>query len=433
MAKTIQVNLQFNANTANAKSAVQQLQNQLTTLSQQSTLSNPLGITPQLQQAEQSAMRLKIALNNAFNQDTGKLNLNKFQAELKSSGMSLKTLAADMRALGPAGIQAFSQLTQQIVAADTRMFSLQGKAKALVDQFGSAMKWTIAYGAINKMTQSISNAVNYVKELDTSLNNIRIVTGKSAEQMESFAKTANNMAKSLSTTTKTYSDASLIYYQQGLNESEVKKRTDVTVKLANATGESAQQVSEWMTAIWINFDDGSEKLDYYADVLAKLGATTASSADEIATGLEKFSAVADTVGLSYEYAASALATITAETRQSADVVGTSLKTLFARMEGLKFGDTLEDGTTLNQYSLALQKVGVDIKDANGELKDMDIILDQTGARWSTLSKDQQVALAQSVAGIRQYTQFMALMDNWDVMQENLETTKAANGALEEQQ
>jgi TP901 family phage tail tape measure protein len=87
-----------------------------------------------------------------------------------------------------------------------------------------------------------------------------------------------------------------------------------------------------MTAIWNNFDDGSEKLEYYADVLSKLGAATASSADEIAGGLEKFAAVSDTIGLSYEYAASMLATITAETRQSEDVVGTSLKTILSRME-----------------------------------------------------------------------------------------------------
>jgi TP901 family phage tail tape measure protein len=216
-----------------------------------------------------------------------------------------------------------------------------------------------------------------------------------------------------------------------LSDAAAKERTDVTVKLANVVGETAETVSEWMTAIWNNFDDGSEKLEYYADVLAKLGAVTASSADEIAGGLEKFAAVAETVGLSYEYAASALATITAETRQSEDVVGTALKTIFARIESLKLGDTLEDGTALGQYSLALEKVGINIKDANGELKDMDTILDGIGNRWETLARDEQVALAQSVAGIRQYSQFIALMDNWDIMERNLETTEKANGALME--
>jgi bacterioferritin (cytochrome b1) len=64
---------------------------------------------------------------------------------------------------------------------------------------------------------------------------------------------------------------------------------------------------------------------------------------------------------------------------------------------------------------------------------MDTILDQTGARWATLARDEQIALAQSVAGIRQYTQFMALMDNWDFMKDNLALTEKANGALTEQQ
>ena len=135
-----------------------------------------------------------------------------------------------------------------------------------------------------------------------------------------------------------------------------------------------------MTAIWNNFDKGSHSIEYYADVLAKLGAETASSSDEIAAGLEKFASVADTIGLSYEYATSALTTITATTRQSADIVGTALKTLFSRIQDLELGNTLEDGTTIGTYSEALEKVGIDIKSANGDLKDMDDILDEMGAK-----------------------------------------------------
>jgi hypothetical protein len=32
-----------------------------------------------------------------------------------------------------------------------------------------------------------------------------------------------------------------------------------------------------MTAVWNNFAEGSDNLEYYIDVMAKLGATTASS------------------------------------------------------------------------------------------------------------------------------------------------------------
>jgi TP901 family phage tail tape measure protein len=253
------------------------------------------------------------------------------------------------------------------------------------------------------------------------LTDIQIVTGQSAEDMAKFADRANKAAKELSTTTTTYTDAALIYYQQGLSDKEVEERTNVTIKLANVTGTAARDISEQMTAIWNNFDDGSESLEHYADVLTALGASTASSSAEIANGMQQFAAVADTVGLSYEYAASALATVVAATRQSENVVGNAFKTLFSRLEGLQLGETLEDGTTLNKYSKALEKVGINIKDQAGQLKDMDTILDELGAKWGTLAKDQQVALAQTVGGARQYTQLIALMDHWDDMQKNLMT------------
>ena len=52
--------------------------------------------------------------------------------------------------------------------------------------------------------------------------------------------------------------------------------------MANVTRQSAETVSDQMTAIWNNFDDGTKSLEYYADVITALGAATASSSDEIA-------------------------------------------------------------------------------------------------------------------------------------------------------
>jgi hypothetical protein len=43
--------------------------------------------------------------------------------------------------------------------------------------------------------------------------------------MDRFATKANNAAKALKTSTKAYSDAALIYYQQGLSDQEVQART----------------------------------------------------------------------------------------------------------------------------------------------------------------------------------------------------------------
>jgi TP901 family phage tail tape measure protein len=88
-----------------------------------------------------------------------------------------------------------------------------------------------------------------------------------------------------------------------------------------------------------------------------------------------------------------LATVTSDTRESAETVGTAFKTIFARLESLSLGETLDDGTSLTKYSQALATVGVSIKDSNGQLKEMDVILDELGNKWQSIDKDQQMALA----------------------------------------
>lgn len=202
--------------------------------------------------------------------------------------------------------------------------------------------------------------------------------------------------------------------------------------MANVTGDSAAEVSSYMTAIWNNYAKGSENLEHFTDVMADLGARTASSSSEIADGLQQFVSLGPVIGLSFDNAAAALAAVSSSTRESAATIGNSFKTIFARLQGLKLGDTLDDGTDLNKYSKALATAGVQIKDSTGQLKDADIILDELMDKWDSLSKDQQVATAQTVAGVHQYARFMSLMEAKDAYRQNLQWAQNADGAVDEQ-
>lgn len=428
-----QVNLQFTADSKQAQQQLQDLQNQLNNLMANSIKTDAsLGISKDIQGAIQLTAQLKTQLQQATDVNTSKLDLSKFNQTLKQGGVSLKEYQKSLSLLGPEGEKAFANLATSITQAELPL----KRTNSLLKEFGITLantaRWQISSSILHGFMGSLQTAYGYAQDLNESLNNIRIVTGQTTDQMAKFAKQANIAAKALSTTTTEYTDAALIYYQQGLNDEQVKERTDITIKMANVARESAEIVSDQMTAVWNNFYDGSQSLEHYADTMVRLGADTASSSDEIAGGLEKFAAVANTIGLSFDNAAAALATITATTRQSEDVVGTALKTIFARIQGLKLGETLEDGTTLNQYSQALEKVGINIKDSNGELKDMDNIIEEMGNKWQSIDKDQQVALAQQVAGVRQYTQLIALMDHFDYYKENLTRAQDADGSLQKQ-
>ena len=432
MAKQLNINLGFNANTQSASAAIQKLSLELQSLGKNTQMTN-LPITNQIVEAQMAAKELGNILQSSLNVETGQFDLSKFNTQLQSSGKNLAYYGNQLGALGPKGDQAFLKIAQSIVKTEVPLRRSNGLLMQFATTLKNTARWQISSSILHGFMGAISSAYGYAKKLDESLNNIRIVTGASAEEMTAFAAQANKAAQALSTTTTAYTDASLIFYQQGYrDQEEIAERAETVIKMANVTQQSAQVVSDQMTAIWNNFDDGSKSLEYYADVMARLGAETASSTAEIAGGIEKFAGVAETIGLSYEYAAASLATITAETRMSEEVVGTALKTIFARIQGLKLGETLEDGTSLNKYSEALKAVGISIYDTSGELKNMDNILDEMGAKWQTISKDQQVALAQTVAGVRQYTQLVTLMDNWDTMEDNLDLAYGAEGTLDEQ-
>ena len=396
------------------------------------TSSNTDYIASNVQAAARAALDLQQNLRAAINPDTGNLNLEAFNSNLRASGRTLADYQALLSSLGPSGQETFMNLARAIQQADEPLVRTNKLMSDLWTTMRNTVRWQITASALQGFTGAISEAYRYAQDLNESLTNIRIVTEYSTEQMREFAQYANESAQRLSTTTTDYTDAALIYYQQGLSEEEVQSRTETTIRLAQAAGISTQEASEELTAIWNNFYNGSQSLEYYADVLVRLGADTASSSEEISEGLQQFASVADAVGLSYEYAASALATITATTRESANTVGTALRTLFARFQGLQLGETLEDGVDLNKYSRALEQVGIQVLDVNGDLRDMDDILTDLGSVWETLSSAQQVALAQTVAGVRQYTRLVALMDNWDFFQQNLAASYGAEGSLQVQ-
>ena len=107
----IGVNLKFSADVSAARKSMQDLQSTLTQINN-TAMGSKLGpkYAADLNQAQQAAAQLRIQLQNAFNQDTGKLNLNKFNQSLKESGMNLQKYKQQLSLMGPQGEQAFNKL-----------------------------------------------------------------------------------------------------------------------------------------------------------------------------------------------------------------------------------------------------------------------------------------------------------------------------------
>lgn len=99
--------------------------------------------------------------------------------------------------------------------------------------------------------------------------------------------------------------------------------------------------------------------------------------EELSVASQKAAAVAQTTGVDMEQFAGHIAAIEATTREAPENIGNGLKTLYSRFADIKLGETLEDGVNLGQFSSALKKVGVDVLDASGEMRDVGSILEDT--------------------------------------------------------
>lgn len=388
-------------------------------------------MTAQLAEAKKSAYDLEQALTKAFNPKMGTVNTTALRDEL--SKLNLNQIRQDLLVIGPTGEKAFNQLAASAMKANLQI----NQSNTLLTRFSKTLfrnlEWLLSGNIISTITGVFTKAYGYTKNLDSSLNDIRIVTGKSADEMARLGEEAQKTAMALGKGTTDITNASLIYYQQGLDEEEVNRRTEVTAKMANVTGQASKTVADQMTAVWNGFQAGNDELERYADIMTKVAATTASSSAELSGAISKTAAIAKVTGVDMEQLTSMISTVISVTRDSPETVGTAFKTIFARINDLVEDGTDEFGVSLGRVSSHLAAMGIQILDQDGKLRDLGETISSVGEKWTQYSREQQVAIAEQMGGKRQWGQILTLFDNWDKYKDTLVAATNATGSLNEQQ
>lgn len=392
-----------------------------------STSNNLKQASAELEKIKTQAAAVELAFNKSFDAKLGTVNIKQFNNELLKTKINANDLFNSFARVGQEDV--FAKLMRGAITANVQIKQTSKFLDDIGHTLTSTIRWGIASRLMNDMVGSIKGSFDYIKNLDTSLNDIRIVTGKSADEMERFARESNRAASKLGQTTKTYTDASLIYYQQGLSDKEVQARSETTLKAANVTGQTGEEVSEQLTAVWNGYKVSAEEAELYVDKLAAVAATTASDLEELSTGMSKVASAASVMGVPIDQLNAMLATTISVTRQAPESIGTAYKTIFARIGDIETG---EGEVTLGQYTTKMKELGFNVLDTNQKLRDQGDVITEIGNNWNNLSREQQVALAQTMAGARQYNNLLALFDNWNMYTDALKTSADAAGTLNKQ-
>lgn len=267
----------------------------------------------------------------------------------------------------------------------------------------------------DQMTRKISEAIATTKEMDKDMTQIGLVLGKTSGQVWKNFDTYSKMAERLNTTTSEVTNSMKLFYQQGLNTSEVNKMVEASA-IAAALGESSMaEASETLTSIINSYNLSATKAMEVTDKISQIAIVSAADFGELSTAIEKVASSAASAGLDLDHMMGYLAKMIETTREAPTNIGTALKTIVANFTQFKEDPTqlTVEGSEINKVDKALKSVGISLTNAQGEVRDLSEVLDELGGIWDTLTRSQKSYLATQIAGTRQQSRFYALMNDYE--------------------
>lgn len=414
---TVQYNLKTTLDSSGLtklQSQIRQTQNELTKMQSMGLISDE-----QVTKAKAQLAGLQTALSKSFNTKLGMMDMSAFQKNLKESKVNIADLATAFKSAGTSGATSFNSLLGQLGRIDTRMQSLSKSTDKVINTLGNTFRWGIIASGFSQMMNSIHSAVDYVKDLDSSLTDIMMVTDYSKQQMNEYAKSANEAAKALGSTTVAMTQGTTVFAQQGYDLPKSQQLAEYSIKLANASGQTsdvtADQITAYMNAYGLDSD--LQAVGKALDAWAEVANVSAADVQELATASQKAASTANTVGVNMDQLASQIATIESVTKDAPENIGNGLKTIYARFSDISMGNTLEDGVTLGDVTGALSKVGVNALDADGKMRDVGDVMEDLMDVWGQMDQTQKAAIATTLAGKYQLSRFEALMNRSDLYKE----------------
>ena len=295
---------------------------------------------------------------------------------------------------------------------------------------GKAFKQFTLYNIVLKAAKTaLKEAVQTVKELDKYLTEQAMVTGLTREQTYGLVKSYQNLAAQCGATTKEIAQVSTEYMKQGKSIEESLILTEAAVKAAKVARVSVGDSVNYLTTALNGFQLAASDAMKVSDKFAAVAASSATDYDELAIALSKVASQANLAGMSIDYTTALLTKGLETTREAPETMGTALKTIIARMRELgDYGETLEDGTDINNVESQLNYVGIALRDQQGELRSTEEVLDELGKKWDTLNKNQQAAIAKALAGTRQQARLIAMMEDYERVTELQEISQRSAGA-----
>ena len=256
------------------------------------------------------------------------------------------------------------------------------KTESFMQAFSRKMKDVATYfsgsSIIYTFFNEIKKGIQYVRDVESALTELKKVTDETDESYERFLVTASKTADRVGGTIQEIVSSTADWSRLGFNLKEATALAESTAVLLNVSEfDSVDKATEALTSTIQAFGYVAEDSMGVVDVLNQIGNNFAISSDGIATALQDSASSLVAANNSYQ---EAVALIAAANRVAQDPssVGGALRTISLRLRGTSVKELEEAGVDSDGAIESVSKLRKEIKALSG----VDILTD-TGAYKST--------------------------------------------------
>jgi TP901 family phage tail tape measure protein len=292
----------------------------------------------------------------------------------------------------PSSFKRLSQPLGRVSGLATEFEKSIAASNARVIAFGASV------GIINGVQNAFASLVKTTIEVEKSLANIAVISGKTTDQLQPFSRALFEIAKNTAQSFQTASEAALEFSRQGLSLEETLKRTQDALTLTRFTSLSAAEAVDVLTAAANSFGATGITTSEILNKLVAVDTKFAVSAEDLAKGLSRAGSIAQEVGVNFDEL-NAIVTIAQErTARGGAVIGNAFKTIFSR---IRSEETIQ----------ALQSIGIYSFDAEGRLKPVVSLLEELAGKINTLDETKKIEVLEAIASKYNINVLTALVDD----------------------
>jgi len=248
------------------------------------------------------------------------------------------------------------------------------------------------------LNKAIQGGVKFISEFESELLNIvRIDPKEAVNRIQEISDAALDIGARFGVSAIEVIKSVKVFVQAGETISSALDKAKVAAIATQVSTLDLAQAQELLIGVQKQFASSALSNIEILDKISKVEDLTASDAQDMADAFVAGGNALAFATKDFDYAIASIAALREQTRKSGKELGTFAKTVIPRL----FAG--------GESRTALEQLGVSVQDQAGELRPFQAVVEDTAKAFHGLTEAEQVNAAKTIAGVRQFETFLALL------------------------